>query len=97
MNKRRRDLISQAFRKLDKTGDGFVTVEDLKGVYSVKNHKKYQNGEMTEEQVLLEFLKNFDTPGEADGQVIDFKIFFYITFILFVNLKSICMGIHLCM
>ena len=36
MSKARVNLIRQAFQKLDKTGDGFVTVEDLKGVYNVK-------------------------------------------------------------
>ena len=36
MSKSRENLIRQAFQKLDKTGDGFVTVEDLKGVYNVK-------------------------------------------------------------
>ncbi len=36
MSKSRTNLIRQAFTKLDKTGDGFVTVEDLKGVYNVK-------------------------------------------------------------
>ena len=36
MSKSRENLIRKAFQKLDKTGDGFVTVEDLKGVYNVK-------------------------------------------------------------
>ena len=55
--------------KLDKTGDGQLTVEDLKGVYSVKHHKKYLNGEWTEDQCLREFLDSFDTPNEKDGVV----------------------------
>ena len=69
MNNNRRSLIRQAFQKLDKTGDGIVTVEDLKGVYNVKKHKKYISGEWTEDQCLGEFLKSFDTPNEADGKV----------------------------
>ena len=36
------------FRKLDKTGDGVVTVDDLKGVYNPIHHKKYKSGEYTE-------------------------------------------------
>ena len=69
MKNNRKQLIINAFRKLDRTGDGVVTVEDLKGVYNVKNHKKYISGEWTEEQCLEQFLESFDTPNEADGQV----------------------------
>ena len=38
-------------------------------MYNVKRHPKYINGEMTEEQIFLEFLKNFDSPDDPDGQV----------------------------
>ena len=31
MSKSRKNIINQAFNKLDKTGDGFITAEDLKG------------------------------------------------------------------
>lgn len=31
MNKGRRELVLRAFNKLDKTGDGVITVDDLKG------------------------------------------------------------------
>ena len=75
MNNNRKQLIINAFRKLDKTGDGLVTVEDLKGVYNVKKHKKYISGEWTEEQCLEQFLESFDTPNEADGQVSASNIF----------------------
>lgn len=69
MSERRKRLINQAFMKLDKTGDGQITVEDLKGVYSVKHHKKYLNGEWTEDQCLREFLDSFDSPNDKDGKV----------------------------
>ena len=36
MSKNRKSLIAQAFRKLDKSGDGVVTVDDLRGVYNPK-------------------------------------------------------------
>ena len=41
----------------------------LYSVYNAKRHPKYINGEMTEEQIFLEFLKNFDSPDDPDGQV----------------------------
>ena len=59
----------QAFRKLDKTGDGVITIEDLREVYNAKHHPKYQNGEWTEEQVFRKFLDNFDSPYDKDGVV----------------------------
>lgn len=68
MSKSRKALITQAFLKLDKTGDGIITVEDLKGVYCVKKHKKYMNGEWTEEQCLRQFLDSFDSQ-DKDGKV----------------------------
>ena len=77
MNKARISVVDEAFRKLDKTGDGFVTIEDLRGVYDVKNHPKYLNGEATEEDLYIKFLANFETnglsgkkeEGVGDGQV----------------------------
>ncbi|XP_063681109.1 calcyphosin-like protein isoform X2 [Bolinopsis microptera] len=69
MNKGRRELVLKAFNKLDKTGDGVITVDDLKGVYDVTKHPKYISGEWTEEQVFLKFLSSYDTPNESDGLV----------------------------
>ncbi|XP_033737556.1 calcyphosin-like protein isoform X2 [Pecten maximus] len=69
MSKARKSLIGQAFRKMDKSGDGVVTIEDLKGVYNCTKHPKYLNGEKTEDQLLGEYLKTFDTPNEADGKI----------------------------
>ena len=78
MNKARISVVDEAFRKLDKTGDGFVTIDDLRGVYDVKNHPKYMNGEATEEELYIKFLANFETNGLSgknedasvgDGQV----------------------------
>lgn len=69
MNKSRRELVLKAFNKLDKTGDGVITVDDLKGVYDVTEHPKYVSGEWTKEQVFLEFLSTYDTPNESDGLV----------------------------
>lgn len=69
MSQARKEVIMQAFRKLDKTGDGVITIEDLKGVYNAKNHPKYQNGEWTEDQVFRKFLDSFDSPYDKDGKV----------------------------
>ncbi len=44
-------------------------MEDLRGVYVVKNHPKYMNGEWSEDQVLRHFLDVFDMGKHKDGVV----------------------------
>ena len=68
MSQAREAVIAAAFAKLDRSGDGVVTVDDLRGVYSGRTHPKVRNGEWTEEEVLRRFLDNFDS-SEKDGQV----------------------------
>lgn len=62
-------MIEAAFKKLDKTGDGVVTVDDLKNVYSVRSNPRYLSGEETEGQILGRFLKVFEENGTVDGKV----------------------------
>ncbi|GFX06942.1 calcyphosin-like protein [Trichonephila clavipes] len=62
-------LIEKAFEKADKSCDGKITYEDLKGIYSVQRHPEYLNGQATEKQLLNRFLKNFEENGVVDGVV----------------------------
>ena len=64
MVEKRKRLVMMAFQKLDKTGDGVITVEDLKGVYDVRQHPKFMSGEWTEDEVLLKFLDTFESDGD---------------------------------
>jgi len=71
MNSRRQAITDKAFLKFDKDGNGVITAKDLRwkmlnssfnnfrGVYNCSAHPKVQKGEMTEDQVFLEFLQNF--------------------------------------
>ncbi|XP_022381510.1 calcyphosin [Enhydra lutris kenyoni] len=68
MSPAREAVTAAAFAKLDRSGDGVVTVDDLRGVYSGRAHPKVRSGEWTEEEVLRRFLDNFDS-SEKDGQV----------------------------
>ncbi|CAG2173163.1 unnamed protein product, partial [Oppiella nova] len=69
MSKTRLNLIEMAFKKLDKTGDGIVNLDDLNGVYNIRSHPEYQNGQKTEKELLEGFLKKFEEGGSVDGQL----------------------------
>ncbi|XP_008835150.1 calcyphosin [Nannospalax galili] len=61
-------VIAAAFAKVDRTGDGVVTVDDLRGAYSGWAHPKVRSGEWTEDKALRSFLDTFDM-SDQDGQV----------------------------
>ena len=54
---------------MSRNHDGQITVEDLRGVYTVKSHPKYMNGDWSEDQVLRHFLDCFDYGVHKDGIV----------------------------
>ena len=56
MNENRQNIVEMAFEKVDKTGDGQLTVADLKRSFDAKRHPKYRTGEFNETQVMEEFL-----------------------------------------
>ncbi len=68
LNERRKKLVMQAFKLMDKTGDGQVTVEDLSGVYNVSLNPDVIAGKITEDEALRKFLDAFDSK-EKDGIV----------------------------
>lgn len=68
LNPQRRALVSLAYKKLDRTGDGYVDLKDLSKAYDVTQHPKFITGEMTKNQVLEEFMAQWDT-GKKDNKV----------------------------
>ena len=69
LNKRRRKLVNMAFDVLDKDGSGIVDINDISAAYNVDLHPDYIAGKRTKEDILLEFLDNFDVGGDKDGLV----------------------------
>ena len=61
-------MVDKAFLKFDNDGSGCIEAADLKGVYSANMHPKVISGEMTEDEVFLEFLANFGDKN-GDGKV----------------------------
>ncbi|KAL5960893.1 Calcyphosin-like protein [Taenia solium] len=69
MSENRRKLVELVFKKMDKSGDGVITADDLRGVYSARSHPRYLSGELSEKDVLREYIKTFESRGEVDGKV----------------------------
>lgn len=60
----RQEVIDAAYTKFDKDGNGTITSADLRVAYDCSNHPKVQSGEMTPEEVFVEFLAAF---GDKNG------------------------------
>ncbi|KAL3877534.1 hypothetical protein ACJMK2_035231 [Sinanodonta woodiana] len=71
LSKCRKDVINEAFDRLDVNNDGSISIEDLKVVYAsnIKQHPKILSGEWTEEKALKQFLNTIDSPECPDGKV----------------------------
>jgi len=70
LNGEREKVVLKAWGKADRDGSGVFDMMDLKKVYDVKQHPKFQNGDMTEAQIFNEFLKTFEPePEKRDGKV----------------------------
>ena len=51
MNAKRLALVKMAYQKLDSSGDGVVTTQDIKNVYDVSQNPEVISGKITPEQV----------------------------------------------
>lgn len=63
-------IVDKAFELMDKDGSGYLSVEDLKGVYNCKMHPAVLEGTRSEESVMAEFLDSFEgVRGDDDGKI----------------------------
>lgn len=69
MSQNRISLIEKAFAKLDSNEDGNVTIEDLKHKYNIQSDPEYQNGALSEEEILNTFINKFEENGATNGIV----------------------------
>ena len=68
LNARRQAMVDKAFLKFDKDGNGYINAVDLKRSYNCSFHPKVVQGMMSEDQVFLEFLSNFNDRNR-DGRI----------------------------
>ena len=78
MNERRKKIILQAFKTMDKNGCGVVELDDIRDTYNAKMHPDVVSGKKTEEEVLAEFLDTFEYQFSLlnDEKVNDSKVTF---------------------
>jgi len=68
LSPRRVALIKQAYAKLDRDHSGIVDLNDICDQYDVSFHPKFKSGEMSKNDILNEFLAQWDTV-QRDGKV----------------------------
>ncbi len=68
LNERRKALIAEAYKVVDVTGDGKVSIEDLIGTFNAKSHPDVASGKRKEEEIINDFMGQWDTL-EKDGVV----------------------------
>lgn len=68
INQRRQKLIDMAFKVLDKTGNGTITIEDISAAYSADHDPDVMSGRIAADEALGNFLGMFDTI-QKDGRV----------------------------
>lgn len=62
-------VVEEAFAKLDQSGDGVVTLDDVKDTYDASHHPRVLSGESTEEEILLKFIGRFEGNTKEDGKL----------------------------
>jgi len=60
MNNARKQVVAGAFKKLDKDGNGWIDINDIRGVYNAKKHPDVVQGKKSEDDILKEFLATFE-------------------------------------
>eukprot|EP01062_Namystynia_karyoxenos_P083309 TRINITY_DN956_c0_g1_i5.p1 TRINITY_DN956_c0_g1~~TRINITY_DN956_c0_g1_i5.p1 ORF type:complete len:413 (+),score=142.93 TRINITY_DN956_c0_g1_i5:112-1350(+) len=72
MSDRRLKLVRLAYKQLDRNCDGAVTFEDVRSAYDASHHPAVLSGQETEEDVLREFIADWDKDGDGDISLDEF-------------------------
>lgn len=67
---RRLRMVQKAYTMLDRDGSGELSVQDIISVYDVSMNPEFIEGRKSKEQILTEFLTNFEgAKGNRDGRI----------------------------
>jgi Ca2+-binding EF-hand superfamily protein len=70
LSERRVNMVKKAFSILDRDGSAKITVSDITGIYDVSMNPEFLEGKKSKDEILAEFLNNFDgARGNNDGIV----------------------------
>lgn len=61
LNDQRKEVIAAAYKKLDVTGDGKVTLDDIAKLYDASQHPDVVQGKRSEQDIFMEFMSLWDT------------------------------------
>ena len=63
-------MVDKAFAMLDKNNEGGITLSDIAGIYDVSMNPEFLEGRKTRDEILTDFLSNFEgAKGNKDGVV----------------------------
>jgi len=67
---RRMVMVNKAFAMMDRDGSGQLTIGDIASIYDVSMNPEFLEGRKTRDEILQDFLNNFDgARGNNDGVV----------------------------
>jgi Ca2+-binding EF-hand superfamily protein len=69
MNNRRKRLVMMAYDVLDVDGTGQVDILDFAAAYDISKHPDFLQGKKSKDQILLEFMSQFEDSKTKDGVV----------------------------
>ena len=63
-------MVEKAFAMLDRDGSGVITIPDIAGIYDVSMNPEFLEGRKTRDEILTDFLGNFEgAKGNNDGKI----------------------------
>lgn len=69
MAKRRIKIVKEAFARLDTSGDGVATIEEIERLYDASQHPEVLAGRLRPRDALLEFMRVFEEAQSKDGTI----------------------------
>eukprot|EP00831_Metopus_contortus_P032379 TRINITY_DN2616_c0_g1_i3.p2 TRINITY_DN2616_c0_g1~~TRINITY_DN2616_c0_g1_i3.p2 ORF type:complete len:250 (+),score=45.74 TRINITY_DN2616_c0_g1_i3:434-1183(+) len=78
MNERRSSIVQKIFSMMDRDNSGKITVSDIEKIYVVTKHPDFIEKRKSKEEILGEFLSNFEgAKGNKDGIITKQEFFDY--------------------